>query len=127
MHVHPMALAKLILALSLLAIAATTLFACASVPKPGDVAPRRGDEIMVCGTLIHTGAPVVLWTDPGGYDAYRVEKRFAPLDQSDWEHSKGGLETPNRYGIRGPGLLPPLVDQVRGGGWTLDQLRAVLG
>lgn len=121
-----MAVTKFILVLSLLAIAAATLSACASVPKPGDVAPRRGDEIMVCGTLIHTGAPVVLWTDPGGYDAYRVEKRFAPLDQSDWDHSKGGLETPNRYGIRGAGLLPPLVDQVRGGGWALDQLRTVV-
>ncbi len=121
-----MSITKLILALSLLAFAISTLSACSSAPRPGDVAQRRSDEIMVCGTLVHTGAPVVLWTDPGGYDAYRVEKRFAPLDQSDWEHSKGGLETPNRYGIRAPGLSPPLVDQVRGGGWSLDQLRDVV-
>lgn len=121
-----MPLPKLILAMALLSIVATTLSACASATKPGDVARRRGDEIMVCGTLVHTDAPVVLWTDPGGYDAYRVEKRFAPLDLSDWDHSKGGLDTPNRYGIRGPGLMPPLVDSVRGGGWTLDQLRDVV-
>jgi hypothetical protein len=36
---------------------------------PGTPLKRAGDEIMVCGQLFHTGAPVVLWTDPGGYDA----------------------------------------------------------
>ncbi|MBL8759776.1 MAG: N-acetylmuramoyl-L-alanine amidase [Phycisphaerae bacterium] len=118
-----MNLTKLILLVPMFALVLATIAACASTPRPGDVENRRGDEIMVCGTRIHTGAPVVLWTDPDGYDAYRVEKRFAPLDQSDWEHSKGGLDTPNRYGIRGPGLAPPLIDQVRGGGWSLDQLR----
>src|SRR5438094_626244 len=48
--------------------------------RPGALLPRAGDEIMVCGQLFHTGAPVVLWTDPGGYDAYRTERRF-----SSWE------------------------------------------
>ena len=40
-------------------------------PRPGDFLQRRGDEIVVCGQLVHTGAPVVLWLDAGGYDAYR--------------------------------------------------------
>src|SRR5829696_846728 len=31
---------------------------------------RKGDEIVVCGQKFHTGTPVVLWTDPGGYNAY---------------------------------------------------------
>ena len=31
---------------------------------------RRGDEIVVCGQRFHTGTPVVLWTDPGGYNGY---------------------------------------------------------
>ncbi len=39
-------------------------------------APR--DEIVICGQRFHTGTPVVLWTDPDGYDAYRLERRFAP-------------------------------------------------
>ena len=38
--------------------------------KIGEKLPRRGDEIMVCGQLYHTTTRVVLWTDPGGYDAY---------------------------------------------------------
>lgn len=49
---------------------------CATPPRPGDRAPRSGDEIVVCGERFHVGTPVVLWTDPGGYDAYRVEPRF---------------------------------------------------
>jgi N-acetyl-anhydromuramyl-L-alanine amidase AmpD len=32
---------------------------------------RQGDEIMVAGHWFHTGARVVTWMDPGGYDAYR--------------------------------------------------------
>ena len=50
-------------------------------PRIAERLARRGDEIMVCGQLYHTTAPVVLWTDPGGYDAYRLERRFVPLDQ----------------------------------------------
>jgi len=40
--------------------------------------PKSGDEIVVCGQLFHTTTKVVLWTDPGGYDAYRVVPRFGP-------------------------------------------------
>ena len=70
----------------------------------GEVAyQRKGDEIMVAGVLFHTGAPVVLWTDPGGYDAYRTEKRFAPIKNSSWEATKkdgGGPDSPARYSPR---------------------------
>lgn len=53
--------------------------ASSSVPRsiphvPGAVGapvPRTGDEIMVCGQLYHTGTPVILWGDVGGYDHYR--------------------------------------------------------
>jgi N-acetylmuramoyl-L-alanine amidase len=93
---------------------------------PGAPLPRTGDEIMVAGQLFHTGAPVVLWTDPGGYDAYRVEKRFGPIAESSWEAtvtSGRGPETPNRYGIRAAGLTPAQLEQVRGGGWDLARLR----
>ena len=76
---------------------------CRMVPSPGTLAPRRGDEIVAAGQFIHTGARVVLWTDPGGYDAYRVERRFSPLAEADWETTRNtvkDLETPNRYGLR---------------------------
>ena len=70
----------------------------------GEVAyPRKGDEIMVAGVLYHTGAPVVLWTDPGGYDAYRTEKRFAQIKNASWEATKldgKGPDSPARYSPR---------------------------
>src|SRR6266705_2435419 len=73
---------------------------CVTSPKPGKFAERKGDEIVVAGHFVHTGTPVVLWMDPGGYDAYRVERRFAPVEKSDWSNScaeVSTLKTPNRY------------------------------
>jgi len=96
--------------------------ACCSTPRVGAESARTGDEISVAGRRFHTGVPVVLWTDPGGYDGYRVDKRFAPLDESDWEHSKQGLQSPNRYDSRAKD--PALAEATRGGNWNLDQLRA---
>ena len=91
---------------SVLAVAA--LFAgCKTAPKPGTFAPRKGDEIVVAGQFVHTGTRVVLWMDPGGYDAYRVERRFSPIEKSDWETSQAevrGLGSPNRYNLRTSGL-----------------------
>jgi hypothetical protein len=99
-------------------------------PKPGDPLPRRGDEIVVCGQLFHTTAPVVLWTDPGGYDAYRVERRFVPLEEASWARTRDakieGLGNPNRYGMRSRGLSPEQVERVRGGGWDLETLRGLV-
>lgn len=81
---------------------------------PGTPLKRSGDEIMVAGQLFHTGAPVVLWTDAGGYDAYRTERRFAPYEKSsfdatlreieqgkrDKKPSSSSIDSPNRYNIR---------------------------
>ena len=52
---------------------------------------RKGDEIVICGQYFHTGAPVVLWTDPGGYDAYRTERRRR-MPFSLLKILQGGLE-----------------------------------
>ncbi len=93
-------------------------------PRPGDLEPRRGDEMVACGRFIHTTAPVVTWLDPGGYDAYRTERRFAPLAEASFEKSKGGtLKSPNRFGLRRVELPPGRVEQVRGGGWDLPLLQ----
>ena len=70
--------------LILFAFLNVTATAAEPEPKVGERLPRRGDEIVVCGQLFHTTTKVVLWTDPGGFDAYRVERRFAPDD------SRGG-------------------------------------
>ena len=93
--------------------------------KVGEQLPRRGDEIVVCGQLFHTTAPVVLWMDPGGFDAYRVERRFGPYEKSSWEamQKEVKLETPNRYGLREEGLTPEQIEKFRGGGWDLASLQ----
>lgn len=102
---------------------------CSSLPPPGQHEARRGDEIVAAGQFFHTGTRVVLWMDPGGYDAYRVERRFVPMAESSWEVSKDEnprLKTPNRYGMRLAGLTPEQIEQVRGGGWTLPLLQRVV-
>jgi N-acetyl-anhydromuramyl-L-alanine amidase AmpD len=95
----------------------------------GQHIPRTGDEIVVCGQFFHTTAPVVLWLDPGGYDAYRVERRFSPYNKSDWENTKAEvpeMTTPNRYGVREAVLTETEIEQVRGGGWDLPLLQRVV-
>ena len=96
---------------------------------PGERLLRSGDEIVVCGQFFHTGTPVITWMDPGGYDAYRVEARFAPFEKSSWlESSKDNpeLKTPNRYGLRKDALTPEQIERVRGGGWDLELLQSVV-
>jgi N-acetylmuramoyl-L-alanine amidase len=90
---------------------------------------RTGDEIVVAGRFFHTGTPVVLWIDAGGYDAYRVERRFVPQEKASWDISRledPELSTPNRYGLRKDRLTPEEVERVRGGGWDLRTLRKVV-
>src|ERR1700722_20002639 len=80
---------------------------CGTVPSAGQLEPRRGDEIVAAGQCFHTGTLVVLWLDPGGYDGYRVERHFGPVENSTWQTSHTNnpeLTTPNRYGERVEGL-----------------------
>lgn len=116
-----------ILLAATLAVAGVT--GCQTAPRPGTLASRKGDEVVVAGQFVHTGTRVVTWLDPGGYDAYRVERRFSPLDQADWEKSKAAvkdLTTPNRYNSRRDGLSAAELERVRGGGWDLPTLRRVV-
>lgn len=103
-------------------------FGCKTTPRPGTVSSRVGDEIMVAGQLVHTGARVVLWTDPGGYDAYRVERRFSPLEKAGWEASSAENKelSPNRYNLRERGLTDEEIEKIRGGGWDLPTLQKVV-
>jgi N-acetyl-anhydromuramyl-L-alanine amidase AmpD len=100
-----------------------------AAPRPGTSAPRRGDEIVAAGQFFHTGTRVVLWLDPGGYDAYRVERRFSPIESSGWEASQEEakeLNTPNRFNLRTNGLTAEEIERVRGGGWDLPLLQRVV-
>lgn len=106
------------------AVALFVLAGCAH--RPGTLNKRTGDEIVVAGQLFHTGTKVVTWMDPGGYDAYRVERRFAPYEQSSWAktlEAKVDFKDPNRYGLRFQKLTPEEIERVRGGGWDLPLLQ----
>ena len=87
--------------------------------KPGTVLERKGDEIMVAGTLVHTGAPVVLWTDPGGYDAYRAESRF--IDQQ--LPTNPVSDAPIRYGSWRRHIPEDVRKAIRAEGWSLARLQ----
>lgn len=90
-------------------------------PTPGKPLKRHGDEIVVCGRFFHTGAPVVLWMDPGGYDAYRVHCRFDP--DHTLATGKGAYTTPNRYGTYRGHLSKEDAKRARAEGWTLPMLQ----
>ncbi|QDU35246.1 N-acetyl-anhydromuranmyl-L-alanine amidase [Poriferisphaera corsica] len=116
-------------------LAATTLAmtACTTPQevKPGAKIERSNQEIIVAGQRFNVGAPVVLWTDPGGYDAYRVDKRFGDIDSGKWENIKESIDTPNRYNLRygkpSQGMWSKdELEQIRGGGWELEQLQEVV-
>jgi N-acetylmuramoyl-L-alanine amidase len=95
--------------------------------SPGSHERRKGDEIVAAGQFFHTGTPVVLWMDPGGYDAYRVERRFVPYTNANYEDSRPHLDaprTPNRYDVRDRTLTPQQLERVRGGGWDLPTLQS---
>jgi len=120
---------KIPVALSCLALACVLFVAgCKTTPRPGAITARKGDEIMVAGQLVHTGTKVVLWTDPGGYDAYRVERRFSPREKSGWDESIAENKelSPNRYNLRNRGLTDEEIERVRGGGWDLPTLQKVV-
>ena len=102
---------------------------------------RHGDEIMVCGQFYRIGTPVKLWLDPGGFDAYRTDRRFSALEDRKWsrivEDMKSGKVdfvtkpqevNPDRYGLRyekdaAQHFTAAEIEQIRGGGWSLDLLR----
>lgn len=114
--------------LAALALVLTGLTGC-QMNRPGRPLARQGDEIVVAGQLFHTGTRVVTWMDPGGYDAYRVERRFSPFAESDWDKTIAALPkfgTPNRYSLRQKSLTPEEIELRRGGGWDLPALQRVV-
>jgi N-acetylmuramoyl-L-alanine amidase len=122
----PIASTRNILSTVVLTALAFSLVGCGIVkPTSGSLEKRTGDEIVVAGQFFHTGTPVVLWMDEGGYDAYRVEKRFKSYDESLWEVTKDDVDSPNRYSLRykGEHFTPEQLEQIKSGGWPLDVLQ----
>src|SRR5689334_2809977 len=68
---------------------------------------RSGNEIMVAGQMFDIGTPVVLWTDPGGFDAYRTERRFAPWNEASYQATTRAATTQKSIDIKSPNRLDP--------------------
>ena len=110
-------------------LAAALVAGCKTAPRPGTFEPRRGDEIVVAGQFVHTGTRVVLWMDPGGYDAYRVERRFSPIDKAIGKlrrRKSGASGRPTATTCARSGLSTKEIERVRGGGWDLPLLQRVV-
>ena len=112
-------------------VALLALFAagCATSPELAEPVERNGDEIVAAGQFFRIGTPVVLWIDPGGYDAYRVERRFSPLEDAGWHTSQQEaphLNSPNRFSLRRDVIGDEDAERVRGGGWDLPLLQEVV-
>jgi N-acetylmuramoyl-L-alanine amidase len=97
---------------------------CAGLPDETAGTPRYGDEISVAGRLVRTGARVVLWNDPGGYDAYRTTRFFAPAEALP-SRPEAGTNRPERYDVRGvEGLADATRAAVSAHGFGAAELRA---
>lgn len=94
--------------------------------RSGDELRRAGDEIIACGRLFHTGTRVVLWTDPGGFDAYRVHRRFSNTDQITPSRPVEGTDTPNRYSPLRAIRDAAMAQRVAAHGWSLEDLQQVV-
>jgi len=97
-------------AVAVMLIAMTGRSETTNAHTPSESTTQPGDEIIVCGERFHTAAPVVLWTDQGGYDFHYSKAPGAP-DERKPSH------------VRMSPLTDPQVAQVRRDGWTLDFLR----
>jgi N-acetylmuramoyl-L-alanine amidase len=95
-------------------------------PKVGEKVPRVGDEIVVCGQLFHTTTKVVLWMDPGGFDAYRVGTRFGDIDHKPTaeEREKSAVWSAHYNGRDGG--LPKAERERWRGGYDMPKLREVV-
>lgn len=85
---------------------------------------RRGDEIVVCGKRYSIGTPVVLWTDPGGYDAYSTELRFP--DEPPKDAPQGLRYQPGRKQLSADGQVLERVLALSGSSRCRDELDLAL-
>jgi N-acetylmuramoyl-L-alanine amidase len=85
-------------------------------------AARAGDEIAIAGRWFHTGARVIPWSDPNGYNAYLERSFFQPTRASPTE----APDRIRRYGPARGGLPPEVARRVNDEGWTLEVLQRVV-
>jgi N-acetyl-anhydromuramyl-L-alanine amidase AmpD len=100
----------------------------APVPTIGPLRKKRppftpGTSIVVAGKKFDVDTPVVLWSDPIGYDAYSERCYSLPQVLPQDAASRPNAD-PKRYAARSPGPLPAAAEKrVREHGWRIEELR----
>ena len=103
--------------------------ACRSLPDEAPWSPELklipiGDAIVVCGQRFAIGAPVVLWTDPGGYSAYSSVLRFP--EDPPVEAPIGLRYQPGRRMTKQPGSKELRLGAMFGTPRCLDDLKEAI-
>ncbi len=110
-----------LVAIALLAVLSLLLQTCTAPAHLLETeAERDGDEIVVCGHYVSTGTPVVLWSDPEGYDAYSEVPRFTEPKLG----TNGESTRKKRYGTRK--APAEIASRVAASGWQLEDLQQVV-
>jgi N-acetyl-anhydromuramyl-L-alanine amidase AmpD len=101
---------------------ASVLGACAT-NEPTANEPAVNDAIVIAGRRVPLGAPVVLWSDPGGFDAYRRTRFFRP-EETLPSRPERGTARPERFDVRSvEGLSPATRERVLREGFDAEALR----
>ena len=80
-------------------------------------AQKPGEVIVAAGQKIAIGTPVILWTDPGGFDAY------APRTPAERQAEGEKKATSPGFGQRRHHLTEAQAAEIKANGWTLPQLQ----
>jgi N-acetyl-anhydromuramyl-L-alanine amidase AmpD len=96
--------------------------AAAAVPSAPEPEPAH-DAIVACGERFSIGAPVVLWTDPGGYDAYSTLPHFAT--PANAEPLLGMRYLPGRR-VKREGHDTPMLGALAGASSCFNELRGAI-
>jgi N-acetylmuramoyl-L-alanine amidase len=78
-----------------------------------------GSQIVIAGRRVDIGAPVVLWFEPGGYDAYRQKPRFSEVGEVGLRYR------PGRSGV-GLDLAADVASRLEAGTASVGELAEVV-
>jgi N-acetylmuramoyl-L-alanine amidase len=91
----------------------------ASLQGPAGI--RTGTEIVIAGKRVDIGAPVVLWMDEGGYNAYSTTPRFADEGELGLRYTPGRLANANQVSGQVAARLERGQSSVQELGEAIDQ------
>lgn len=90
-------------------------------PSQGAMSIRTGTEIVIAGKRVDIGAPVVLWMDEGGYDAYSTTPRFSDEGEIGLRYTPGRTAAPDQVSDQVAARLEQGQASVRELGEVVDQ------